>query len=130
MVTLFFGWGFLPKSRAADIKRYQALKSLVDEIRAKRTSSPTELPPLQQKLEKTAKEIAAEVKDKASRDEPAKQCLLWATRDEIPRFLQAGLAAESPAEMVLVSRLQDTAYELGLEKRPVVAPSTADSNEQ
>ena len=85
---------------------------------------------MQQKLEKTAKEIAAEVKDKASRDEPAKQCLLWATRDEIPRFLQAGLAAESPAEMVLVSRLQDTAYELGLEKRPVVAPSTADSNEQ
>ena len=131
VVTLFFGWGFLPKSRAADIKRYQTLKSLVDEIRAKRTSSPADLPPLQQKLEKTAKEIAAEVKDQASRDEPAKQCLLWATRDEIPRFLQAGLAAESPAELVLVSRLQDTAYELGLEKRPVVAPapSTAESSE-
>lgn len=129
VVFLFFGWGYLPKSRGADIKRYQTLKGLVDEIRLKRTSAPTELPALQQKLEKAAKEIVAEVKDKASREEPAKQCLLWAARDEIPRVVQAGLAAESPAEQALANRLKDAAYELGLEKRPpVVVTQTATEN--
>ena len=131
LAMLIFGWGFLPKSRAADIKRYQTLKGLVDEIRSKRTSSPTDLPPLQQKLEKTAKEIVSEVKDKAGREEPAKQCLLWATRDEVPRVLRAGLTTESNAEKVLLSRLLDAAYELGLEQRPAVAltPVTAASDD-
>lgn len=120
-VMLIFGWGYLPKSRGADIRRYQTLKGLVDEIRSKRASAPTELPSLQQKLEKAAKEISAEVKAQANREEPAKQCLLWATRDEIPRVIQAGLTTESPAEKTLLARLQDAAYELGLEKRPIVA---------
>lgn len=119
-VLLLFGWGYLPKSRGADIKRYQTLKGLVDEIRLKRTSAPTELPALQQKLEKAAKQIAADVKDKASRDDVAKQTLLWASRDEVPRFVQAGIGVESAAEKSLNSRLQEAAYELGLEKRPPI----------
>lgn len=120
VVLLIFGWGYLPKNRGADIQRYQTLKGLVDEIRLKRTSAPAELPALQQKLVKAAKEVAAEVKDKASSKEAAKQNLLWASRDEVPRFVQAGIAIESPAEENLMMRLQDTAYELGLEKRPPI----------
>ena len=118
VVLLIFGWGYLPKNRGADIKRYQTLKVLVDEIRLKRTSAPAELPALQQKLVKAAKEIAAEVKDKASREEAAKQYLLWASRDEVPRFVQAGIVVESAAEKYLNVRLQEAAYELGLEKSP------------
>ena len=119
-VLLMVGWQFLPKNRADDIKKYQALKQLLDEVKSKRTSAPAELTALQQKLTKIGKEIATELKDKASRDEPAKQCLLWAARDEIPRLVQAGLGAESPAEQTLTNRLKDAAYELGLEKRPPV----------
>ena len=120
LIMLIFGWGYLPKSRAADIKMYNSLKGIVDEIRSKRTSAPNELPPLQQKLEATAKEIAAALVKKASRDEPAKQCLLWATRDEVPRLVSAGLGVESIHEKNLMARLQEAAYELGLEKRPPI----------
>ena len=122
LVLLVLGWNFLPKSRAADIKKYQALKQLLDDVKSKRTSAPAELTAVQQKLEKVSKEISLELKSKASREEPAKQCLLWAARDEVPRFIQAGLAMESQAEKNLTARLQDAAYELGLERRPPVTP--------
>lgn len=120
VVLLVVGWTYLPKSRAGDIKMYQALKSVVEEIRTKRVNSPGDVGALQQKLQKVGKEIAAELKNKASRDEPAKQCLLWASRDEVPRVITAGLNTESAAEKALMSRLQEAAYELGLEKRPPI----------
>jgi hypothetical protein len=118
-VLLVAGWFVIPKSRGADIKRYQALKQILDEIRTKR-SNPTELAALQQKLSETSKKIFAEVKDQAGRDEPAKQSLLWATRDETPRMIQAGLATESSSEKSFASHLQEAAYNLGLEKRPEI----------
>lgn len=129
LVMLILGWGYLPKSRGADIKRYHALKQIFNEIRAKRTSAPAELAMLKQKLEQTASQIVSEVKAKAGRDDPAKQCLLWAARDETPRFIQAGLAAESIAEKCLEAKLQDVAYELGLEQRPVVTLAQSTSPE-
>ena len=119
-VLLIVGWQSLPKNRSDDVKRYQALKGIIDEIKTKRTSAPAELASLQQKLEKTGKQIAEELKGKASREEPVKQCLLWAARDEVPRIIQSGLGVESPAETTLSSRLKEAAYELGLEKRPPV----------
>lgn len=120
LVMLIVGWSYLPKNRSADLKQYNAMKMLVDEIKAKRTTAPAELPKIEQLLTKLSKEIAVNLKDKASRDDPAKQCLLWAARDEVPRFIQAGLAMESPAEKSLEARLREAAYELGLEKRPPV----------
>lgn len=131
-VLLVVGWVAMPKSRGADIKRYQALKQIHDQIQTKRTS-PGELASLQEKLSATAKKILAEVKDKASRDEPVKQSLLWATRDEVPRMIQAGFTVESPAEKSFAARLKEAAYELGLEKRPEiqmaqVVPQTGDDD--
>jgi hypothetical protein len=120
LVLVIVGWSYMPKSRGADIKRYQAMKQLLDEIKSKRTSAPAELPNLQQKLQKVGKEIATELKDVASREEPAKQCLLWAARDEVPRMVTAGLTMESSAEKSLETRLKEASYELGLEKRPAV----------
>jgi hypothetical protein len=120
LVLLMVGWQYLPKNRSDDIKKYQVLKGLLDEVKTKRASAPAELAALQQKMTKIGKEIATELKDKASREDPAKQCLLWAARDEIPRLVQAGLGTESPAEQTLANRLRDASYELGLEKRPPV----------
>ncbi|HEY4263427.1 MAG TPA: GYF domain-containing protein [Schlesneria sp.] len=134
-VLLIAGWFVLPKSRGADIKRYQALKQILDEIQTKRTS-PGELASLGEKLGTTAKKILAEVKDKASRDEPVKQSLLWATRDEVPRMIQAGFTVESPSEKSFAARLKEAAYDLGLEKRPeiqmaqygAIVPQTGDDD--
>jgi len=119
-IGLLFGWQYLPKSRGADIKKYQAMKQMLDEIRTKRTSAPTELAALKQKLTQIGKDITAELKSKASRDEPAKQSLLWAARDEVPRFLKTMEMADSPGEKGLEARLKDASYDLGLEKRPPV----------
>ncbi|MEI8379751.1 MAG: GYF domain-containing protein [Planctomycetota bacterium] len=120
LILLVVGWGYLPKNRSADIKRYNALKQIADEIQAKRRTAPAELTALQQKLEKTAKEIAKEVKPKANREDLAKLNLLWATHDEVPRMTAAGLGMESQAEKNFHAKLKEVAYELGLEKRPPV----------
>ena len=119
-ILLFVGWGYLPKNRSADIKRYNTLKQIADEIQAKRKTSPGELTALQQKLEKAAKEIAKEVKPNANREDLAKLNLLWATHDEVPRMTAAGLGTESLAEKNFHNKLKEVAYELGLEKRPPV----------
>lgn len=119
LVFAVFGWGYLPKNRSADIKRYQTLKQSFAEVCAKR-NSPGELAAAKEKLEKTAKQIVDEVKKQAGANEPAKQALLWAARDEVPRFIQSGMAADSPAEKNVLSHLQSAAYELGLEKRPPI----------
>lgn len=128
VVLLYVGWNFLPKSRGADIKHYTTLKTLLDEIRAKRGSSPGELPGIAKKLEEAGKEIAAYMKDRASRDDFAKQCLLWASRDEVPKMIMAGLEKESPSEVNFETRLKEASYEMGLAKRPPVAVSQAQAS--
>lgn len=120
VAALIAGWGYLPKGHGADLKRYQALKQLVDEIQSAQKGSPGQVPALQQKLEATAKEILAAVKDSANNDDPVKQGLLWATRDEIPRFIQAGLVVDSQAGRNLTLRLHETAFALKLESKPAV----------
>lgn len=119
LVVLFFGWQYLPKSRSADINRYQVLKQLLEEIQTKRTSAPGELAAVEQKLATVGRQIAEELKRTASPHEPAKQYLLWAARDEAPRLLEAGLAKESQAEKNFAKKLQEAAIELGLVKRPL-----------
>jgi F0F1-type ATP synthase membrane subunit b/b' len=119
LIMLFFGWQYLPKSRAADINRYQVLKQLLDEIQTKRTSAPGELAAVEQKLATVGRQIAEELKRTASPHEPAKQFLLWAARDEAPRVLEAGLAKESQAEKNFAKKLQEAAIVLGLVKRPL-----------
>jgi F0F1-type ATP synthase membrane subunit b/b' len=119
LVMLFFGWQYLPKSRSADINRYQVLKQLLEEIQTKRTSAPGELAAVEQKLATVGRQIAEELKRTASPHEPAKQYLLWAARDEAPRLLEAGLAKESQAEKNFAKKLQEAAIALGLVKRPL-----------
>jgi hypothetical protein len=125
-VLLIFGWNYLPKSKAQDIKYYRALKLLQEEIRTKR-NNPGELTALATKGKKIAKEIADDLKNKASTLEPAKQCLLWAARDEFPRACLAGFGTESPAEKMFGVRLQEAAYQLNLEPRPKI-PASAMQN--
>lgn len=119
LVALFFGWGYLPKSRAADIRHYQALKQVLEEVRKARTN-PSVMLTLKPKATKLGKEIAEAVKKQANRDDPAKQCLLWAARDELPRLLSASPESLETAEKGFASRLHEAAVELGLEKRSAI----------
>jgi hypothetical protein len=120
LLALFFGWGYLPKSRAADIRHYNTLKEALAEVKKAR-QNPAELVALKPKLTKVGKEIAESLKKLASRDDPAKQCLLWAARDELPRMFEGTPDSQALAEKSFATRLQEAAYELGLEKRPAIA---------
>ncbi|MBS0201360.1 MAG: DUF4339 domain-containing protein [Planctomycetes bacterium] len=119
LIVLIFGWSYLPKSKAADIKRYQALKQIQDELRVA-GENPAARAALSTKATKLGKEIAEAVKKQASVDEPAKQYLLWAARDEIPRMFSGATETQAGAEQNFASRLQEAAVALGLEKRSAV----------
>lgn len=114
VVLLIAGWTFLPESKAGDIKRYRDLKKILDEIVAMR-DNPTGREALNAKAIKLGKEITEAVIKKASPQEPAKQYLLWAARDEIPRVFSATPEAQALAEKNLAARLKEAAAVLGLE---------------
>ena len=120
LVALIFGWQYLPKSRGQDLKYYRQLRTDPGRMSETKRANAGEMTALISKAKKICKEIADDLKPKANREDPAKQCLLWAARDEFPRACQAGFATESTAEKAFASRLQEAAYQLGLETRPKV----------
>lgn len=122
LIVLFFGWSYLPKSKAADIKRYQALKQIQDELRVA-GENPSARAALATKAKKLGQEITEAVKKQANTNDPVKQYLLWAARDEIPRMFSGAAEVQAGAEKNFASRLQEAAVELGLESRAAVAAS-------
>lgn len=122
LIALFFGWSYLPKSKAADIKRYQALKQILNELRAAR-ENPSARAALATKATKLGKEMTEAVKKQANTNDPAKQYLLWAARDEIPRIFGGAAETQAGAEQNFASRLQEAAVELGLESRAAMVAS-------
>jgi len=119
VVLLIVGWGFLPKSKAADIQKYQALKQILKEIQSNR-ENPSAIAAMKTKALATGKEIADALKATANGQERAKQSLLWAARDELPRYFNGGPGAEA-AEKNLALRLQEAGVVLGLESPTAVA---------
>lgn len=117
MLLLFVGWGYLPKNSAADVKHFSELKHIVDEIKVKRSSNSTDFAALVTQAERVGKTITADLAKKASRDEPAKQSLLWAARGELPRMmseLKKAPAIPSKAEEAFLAHLRQAAQQLGL----------------
>ena len=111
-VLLSFGWFYLPKSSAADVKNFRELKLIVDEIKQKRSSNSTDFASVNTKAEKIGKAVVAELAKKASRDEPAKQHLLWAARDRMPAMLgelKKAPAEPSKAELGFIESLREAA---------------------
>ena len=111
-VLLSFGWFYLPKSSAADVKNFHELKHIVDEIKQKRSSNSTDFASVNTKAEKIGKAVVAELAKKASRDEPAKQHLLWAARDRMPAMLgelKKAPTEPSKAELGFIESLREAA---------------------
>ncbi len=125
LVLLFVGWGYLPKSSAADRKHFQALKQIYDEIKSKRASNSNDYLPVMKQADQVSKAVTADLKTKASRDDLGKQSLLWAARDELPRVvteLKKSPATPSKAEEGFATRLWEAANHLGLKDTGLPTP--------
>ncbi len=112
-ILLFLGWSFMPASKAKDIERYKNLKQILDDVREARNkkSDPSAIKP---RAEKLTKEYTPILKVEASNEFPAKQSLLWAARDELPRMMAGNLMEESQAEKAFAAHLTDAANKLGI----------------
>jgi len=117
LFLLFVGWQYFPMNSAADVKYFRELKHIVDEIKVKRSNNSSDFAAVMTQAERVGKTIIADLKNKASREYPVKQSLLWAARDELPRVmseLKKAPATPSKAEDNFVARLRDAAQQLGL----------------
>lgn len=103
----------MPASTAKDIERYKNLKQILDDVREARNkkSDPSAIKP---RAEKLTKEYTPILKVEASNEFPAKQSLLWAARDELPRMMAGNLMEESQAEKAFAAHLADAASKLGI----------------
>ncbi len=133
-MLLCFGWMSLPRSSAADVKNFHELKHIVDEIKQKRSSNSTDFASVSTKADRIGKVVVAELAKKASRDEPAKQQLLWAARDRMPVMLgelRKASAEPSKAEQGFIECLREAARLLHIKEdglppappRPPVDPN-------
>lgn len=112
VVGLYF---VLPASTAAEREKLEKLQKIVQTFRQYREDrvGPNEWTAFTESSLKVSKEIAAELKDTASRQYPVRQALLWASRDRLPEVLQSAREKPTPAERELDYHLQKAAFLLG-----------------
>ncbi|MBS0201643.1 MAG: DUF4339 domain-containing protein [Planctomycetes bacterium] len=112
VVLLGAVWMFLPESHGKDIERYQNLKALLDDVHSVRAAKKTDFEALKTRASQLTAEYAPILKEEASVNYPAKQSLLWACRDELPRMMAGDLTKESPFERNYATRLKEAAENL------------------
>ena len=111
---LIAGAKFLPLGggKSADTQRYNELKQLLAEIRSKREAKSTDFSDIKSKAQKLTTEFAPVLKSQVSAHNPAKQHLLWAVRDDLPKLMKEELTVETKAEKNFVDRLGFVAMHL------------------
>lgn len=114
-LLLIVGWLFTSGSNRVDIERYRALKGLLDEVREKREAKDTDFSELKTRAGKLTKEYAPLLEKEADNNHPAKQALLWAVKDELPRMMAKDLTVESESESNFAQWLENAANYLGVE---------------
>ncbi|MDB5343172.1 MAG: hypothetical protein JWP89_1549 [Schlesneria sp.] len=114
LVALTFGWQYLPFSSGKDVEIYRQAQALVNDVRAARAANSTDFSSFKTRAEQLKTKYVADLKNEASNAKPAKQSLLFALRDEIPRMVSGNLAVESPSEKSAVALLQEAAKRLGV----------------
>jgi hypothetical protein len=114
LVALVFGWQYLPFSSGKDVEIYRQAQALVNDVRAARAANSTDFSSFKTRAEQLKAKYVTELKNEASNSRPAKQSLLFALRDEIPRMVSGNLAVESPSEKSAMAHLQEAAKRLGV----------------
>jgi hypothetical protein len=121
VVGLGFWWMTSTPGKGADIARYRELDGLMAELKELREKDKEgkKLIPFKEKLDSTSKRILKEIEPTAGADFPARQRILWATKNFIPQMLSS-LAMESDAEKQAIANLDQAAIALGLKDPPKV----------
>lgn len=99
-------------SKGPDIAKYRELKKFLDDVKAARAGSKN-MGEFKGRADKMIAEYVPVLKNEASTQYPAKQNLLWAVRDELPRMMK-DLSVESPSEKAFAGRLKTAAELLGI----------------
>ena len=109
-------WLFMSSgSSARDIERWRDLKQILDDVRTVRAAGTRDFEPLKLRARKIAEDLTEVYKREASNNYPAKQALLFAVRDEIPRMIGGDLTTVSQSEKNFELRLKDAAATLGVD---------------
>ena len=114
LLLLVGGFYLMPQSSGKDIERYHVIKKVLDDVRSARKSGSKDFTALTAEAKKVSEEITMALKNAASNRYPAKQALLWAARDELPRMMNGDLSKESSSERNLENRLKEAAVSLGI----------------
>lgn len=101
----------------SDMQHYTELRGILDEVRAVRASPTPDFTAVRDRAAKAKQEIAPVLREKASNEHPARQSMLWAVRDELPRMMAGDLLSESESERQFEAHLDDAAVSLKLKKR-------------
>lgn len=108
-------WLFMPGvGNNTDIARYRDMKKFLDDVRVARTAK-QDMSQFKARAEKLKADYVAPLKAEAGSAYPAKQNLLWAVRDELPRMMSGDLAEESKDEKAFAARLKSAADKLGVQ---------------
>ncbi|MBS0203475.1 MAG: hypothetical protein JSS49_11290 [Planctomycetes bacterium] len=99
-----------------DVQYHRQLAEILQEIRAIRAAKSSDFNQVRQRASVVGQQISSILKQEASTSTPAKQSMLWAARDELPRMLAGDLTKETPAEKSFEARLEDAATDLGLKR--------------
>ena len=109
-------------SNNSDLRRYTQLKEILDEVRTERLLPLPNFIPVRQKATKVRNEIVPRIKRTASAQYPARQQLLWAVRDELPRMMQGDLTTVTREEREFVDRLHNVAKLLNIDWKDAGIP--------
>lgn len=100
------------RSGAEDVAAYLILRSIVDEIQAERIKPSPDFQPIRERATVECRKVADTMKHTAEVQFPARQMLLWAARDDMPRMLREDWSTPSEAEQEFVGKLNEVAREL------------------
>lgn len=99
-----------------DVQFYTELRGILDEVRAVRASSTPDFTAARERAAKAKQDMVPVLREKASNKYPARQSMLWAVRDELPRMMAGDLLSESESERRFEVFLDEAAVSLKLKK--------------
>lgn len=98
-----------------DVRHHRQLTEILQEIRSVRAGN-RDFNQVRQRATVVGQQVSAVLKNEASTSTPAKQLMLWAARDDLPRMLAGDLLKESEAEQSFATKLDEAANELGINR--------------
>jgi hypothetical protein len=113
LLIIGLGWTYWVNRNNTDIKRYQTLRRILDDVRAKRFVKSSDVAAIKAKATKVKDELSPILKREASGGSPLKKSLAAAV-EELPKMMEQNLALESASEKEYVKRLNEAKKILGL----------------